>query len=85
MPAISRFDSPNQVAMARCAVRVAYQRRNVRRELYDGRNPVPPAGTRAGTSQRDVPTSICIRVHACTPWFEKRMRLSRNKHLRFGQ
>src|SRR5688572_23626259 len=45
------------VGTARCAVRAAYQRRNVGRAAREERpeGSVPPAVTRAGTSQRDVP------------------------------
>ena len=46
--------------MARCAVRAAYQRRKAT-SLFAARiTSVPPAGTRAGTSQRDVPTWLRV-------------------------
>jgi arylsulfatase A-like enzyme/cyclophilin family peptidyl-prolyl cis-trans isomerase len=51
-------DSLEKVGMARCAVRAAYQRRNASLVSRGRTTPVPPAGTRAGTSQRDVPTSL---------------------------
>src|SRR5688572_20359538 len=47
-----------KVGMARCAVRAAYQRRNATLLFAARVTSVPPAGTRAGTSQRDVPTRL---------------------------
>ena len=44
-----------QVVTVRCAVRAAYQRRNVRLDSHDRLAMVPTAGTRSGPSQRDRP------------------------------
>jgi hypothetical protein len=44
---ISRFEPLNLVGTARCAVRAAFSGAIV-----------PPAASRAGTSQRDVPTNV---------------------------
>jgi len=53
------------VGTARCAVRAAYQRRNVGCYAYVRHMEFVPPALRAGTSQRDVPTFF-IRVHSCS-------------------
>src|SRR5437660_1776243 len=56
---ISRTESLNQVGTARCAVRAAFSGATM-----------PPAASRAGTSQRDVPTKVRFmeRESRATSW-----------------
>jgi len=54
----SPLSKARKVGTARCAVRAADQRRNGRTAERSRAAKNPPAGKRAGTSQRDVPTTL---------------------------